>query len=224
MTRPLLLDLFCGAGGAAVGYHRAGFDVYGVDIVEQPLYPFPMEVRDALELPSIRAPFVAVHASPPCQAHVAISNRHRGRGMLRDQRVSLIAATRDLLRRSGLPYVIENVTGARRELVEPVRVCHQALGGTMHRHRLFESNVELEGTECGGRRCDFAVYGKAPDGRLLWRRADGTEQHCVASLAHARELMGMPWASWRGCCEAIPPAYAEHIGRQLLAHLQAAAA
>lgn len=224
--RPLLLDLFCGAGGAAMGYHRAGFDVVGVDNKPQPNYPFPFVEHDALEFIQVngRGDFALIHASPPCQAHATMSNRWKGAGGLRDERVSLIADTRIWLERLGVPYVIENVVGAKRELRHPVSVCGRVLGCEMHRHRLFESVVPLVGTVCDHGRCNHAVYGKAPDGRLLWRRVDGSEQHCVSSVEHARDLMGMPWAGWRELCEAIPPAYTEHIGSQLLAALETQAA
>src|SRR5579859_2227458 len=113
--RPRLLDLYCCAGGAAMGYHRAGFDVVGVDIAPQPRYPFGFVQGDALELLEghrwgrrIGAPFDAIHASPPCQAHVQLSVKHREKGTVADTRIDLIPETREALRCTGLPYVIEN--------------------------------------------------------------------------------------------------------------------
>jgi DNA (cytosine-5)-methyltransferase 1 len=111
--RPRLLDLFCGAGGAGVGYHRAGFDVVGVDIKPQPNYPFEFWHDDALEylrqlcesVPS--AEFSAIHASPPCQAYAGLSSKD-------GRHPDLIPPVRDLLRATGLPYVIENIEGAPR--------------------------------------------------------------------------------------------------------------
>ena len=131
--RPRLLDLFAGAGGAAMGYHRAGFDVVGVDINPQPNYPFEFIQADALEYMrswlSDRPTRVgwhveadAIHASPPCQAHTAMSHRWRGKGGLADKRPELIAPTRELLQATGLPYVIENVVGARGHMVDPVLI------------------------------------------------------------------------------------------------------
>jgi DNA (cytosine-5)-methyltransferase 1 len=105
VSRPLLLDLFCGAGGAAMGYHRAGFDVVGVDVNPQPNYPFHFVQADAMALFDLSM-FDAIHASPPCQQFTAYRRRGAGVG---DAYPDLIAATRDLLRGSGLPYVIENV-------------------------------------------------------------------------------------------------------------------
>lgn len=108
--RPRLLDLFCGAGGAAVGYHRAGFDVVGVDIKPQPNFPFEFHQADALGFPL--EGFDVIHASPPCQAHTAMSNRWRGAGGKADERVDLIPETRAMFQFSSIPYVIENVRGA----------------------------------------------------------------------------------------------------------------
>lgn len=217
MTRPRLLDLFCGAGGAAVGYHRAGFDVTGVDIAPQPRYPFEFHQADALTFPLDG--YDAIHASPPCQAYTTMSNRHRGTGGRADSHTDLIAATRERLFAAGVPYVIENVPGARRQLNAPIALTGGHFGLGVHRPRLFESNVLLLAPP-RVRPPDGAigVYGKL-DGRLVWRRADGTEQRAARTLEQAREAMGMLWADWRGCAEAIPPAYTEYIGRQLLAHV-----
>jgi len=220
-VRPRLLDLFCHDGGAAMGYHRAGFDVVGIDIVDRPEYPFMFVMRDALEVPL--QGFDAYHASPPCQAFTTMSNRHRGNGGKADSHVDLIDAIRQRLVGTGKPWVIENVPGARKELRNPVTLSGGMFGLRVDRPRLFESNVLLLAPEPTRVVNPIGVYGKAPDGRRLSTRVDGSEQRAAASLDEAREAMGMPWASWRGCAEAIPPAYTEHIGRQLLAHIGALA-
>ena len=153
-----LLDLFCGAGGASEGYRRAGFEVVGVDIKPQPHYPFDFIEADALTVGGgpewIASYFDAVHASPPCQAHSSL--RH----LQSTASVDLIAETRELLRQTGLPYIIENVVGA--PLLDPVKLCGSSLGlGAMcedgkwrqlRRHRLFESNVPLMGPPCAHQR------------------------------------------------------------------------
>jgi len=223
VRRPLLLDLFCGAGGAAMGYHRAGFDIVGVDIAPQPEYPFDFVRADAVTYPLLLTGVVAIHASPPCQAHTTMSNRHRGKGGEADQHTDYIAAVRWRLVHSGLPYVIENVPGARRELHDPVTLSGGMFGLGVERPRLFEVNWPLTEPAYVKVANPIGVYGKHHDGRLLWRRKDGSEQRAAKSLAEARAAMGMPWASWRGVAEAIPPAYTEFIGRQLMTVLEAAA-
>ncbi|MDQ6719338.1 MAG: DNA cytosine methyltransferase [Candidatus Dormibacteraeota bacterium] len=137
--KPRLLDLFCCAGGAGVGFARAGFDVVGVDIKPQPNYPFEFIQADALNLdPGLLESFDAVHASPPCQSYSDLAKRNRNGHMW----PRLIEPTRKLLRSLGVPYIIENVEGA--PLIDPVILC-----GTMFselrviRHRLFESNLDL---------------------------------------------------------------------------------
>lgn len=212
MTRPLLLDLFCCEGGAAVGYHRAGFDVIGVDIAPQPRYPFPMVVADALHPPFDLTEFDAIHASPPCQSYSTMSNRWGS------QELELIDPVRDNLAAAGVPWVIENVVGARSAMRSPLRLHGGHFGLNVYRPRLFESNVLLMAPAPASLPADAAaVYGRN-DGRLIWTRKDGTELR-AATLEVARDAMQMPWASWNGCREAIPPAYTEFIGHQLIAHL-----
>ena len=224
MSRPRLLDLFCGEGGASVGYHAAGFDVVGVDIKPQPLYPFFFVQADATAF-AVRGcalggqsfTFDAIHASPPCQAHTGMSNRWRGKGTKADTHVSLIALMRARLEDAGVPWVLENVPGAARFMRDPIVLTGEMFGLRVHRPRLFESNVLILAPDKPAvRRDTIGVYGKAHDGRLLWRRKDGSEQRAARTLERAREAMGMPWASWRGCCEAVPPAYTEFIGRALM--------
>lgn len=139
--RPLLLDLFCGAGGAAEGYHRAGFDVVGIDINPQPRYPFRFIQGDALDVSLWPVGVDVIHASPPCQA---LSTQTPDKS----KHLNLIPATRDVLVGSGLPYVIENVEGARRSMVDPIRLCGSSFGLDVRRHRYFESNVDLQGVAC----------------------------------------------------------------------------
>lgn len=216
--KPRLLDLFSGAGGAACGYHRAGFEVVGVDINPQPRYPFEFHQADAMTYPLDG--FDVIHASPPCQAHTALSNRWRGKGGKADSHVDLIAVMRYRLEDSGVPWVIENVAGARSVMRSPIQISGGTFGLGVHRPRLFESNIAITAPSAVKVSNPVGVYGKF-DGRRLWTRADGTEQRAAASVAEAGEAMGIDWMEARELAEAIPPAYTEHIGRQLIAHLEA---
>jgi hypothetical protein len=208
MSRPRLLDLFCGAGGAAVGYHRAGFDVVGVDIAPQPNYPFEFWRADALEVlrswgTSIAYHFAhadAIHASPPCQAYAGVT-AWRGR---REDHPALIGQTRELLERTGLPYVIENVPDARFELRDPIRLCGSMFGLGVRRHRYFE---------LGGWSWDGLLH------PCHHRRDDLPFEH-KGERAYA-DAMQCEWMTAFEARQAIPPAYTELIGAQLLAHLAA---
>jgi DNA (cytosine-5)-methyltransferase 1 len=232
MTKRLLLDVFCGAGGCSEGYRRAGFEVIGVDIHPQPRYPYRFIETDALEvLATLRrkwewmlGSFAAIHASPPCQAFTTMSNRHRGAGGKADDAVDLIAATRSLLEQTGLPYVIENVPGARAQMRSPYVLNGGMFGLRVDRPRLFETNWPLLVPERVQVADPIGVYGKAPDGRRLFDRKDGSIQRAAASLDEARAAMGIDWMEWRELTQAIPPAYTELVGHQLMQHLRSAAA
>jgi DNA (cytosine-5)-methyltransferase 1 len=235
MSRPLLLDLFCGEGGAGYGYHLAGFDVEGVDNAPARLKHYPFSARrqgDALEfIATFGHEFDAIHASPPCQGY------SRGTVALPDRAERydrLIDATREALKATGRPYVIENVMGARSELHDPVMLCGRMFGleatdedGTrvvLDRHRLFETSfpmwqpehprhdrsVQVAGSYGGARR-------DKDEARLV--RRGGYVPHVDVQ----RELLGTPWMTERGCQLSIPPAYTRHIGAALLGHLRAAA-
>jgi DNA (cytosine-5)-methyltransferase 1 len=219
-VKPRLLDLFCCQGGAGMGYHRAGFDVVGVDINPQPRYPFEFHQAEALWF--LRAhwrEFDAIHASPPCQAHSDLQKQSK------IEYEDLIGPTRWMLERTSLPWVIENVEGA--PLIDPVTICGAAVEGvSVIRHRRFESNVPLVGVPCppeGHPRVFTYDERKKHKGRLdqntSYVQVTGGGN---CTVANKRRAMGTPWMTGRGCNEAIPPAYAEHIGRQLLAHPNAA--
>ena len=221
--RPKLLDLFCGAGGCSVGYERAGFDVIGVDNKPHPDYPYRMLVADAMQmlaLPELLSAFDAIHASPPCPRYSAITPEHS-----RQEHPDLVAPVREALQAWGGAYVIENVPGA--PLFEPALYCGKAMGlPHLRRHRLFESNVFLMTPGCA---CDsgpaYGVYGDHGD-RTPRDRGDGVKRWGKAKdIAHASEVMGIDWmTSWDDLADAIPPAYTEHIGQQLIEHIQAVAA
>jgi DNA (cytosine-5)-methyltransferase 1 len=228
-VKPRLLDLFCGAGGCSVGYARAGFEVVGVDINPQPNYPFQFVQADARGfLDAGWADRVdAIHASPPCQAHIKglnAVNATLGRG---NGHLDLISPTRELLVAAGLPYVIENIEGA--PLVDPVRVCGSSLGLAVRRHRLFETNWPLivppcqHGTQLVKRYwTSFGRSGK--DGRSgnlatvvqVYGNGGGSEEWAPA--------MEIDWMSKLELRQAIPPAYTELIGHQLMQHVRARAA
>jgi len=215
--KPRLLDLFCCAGGAGVGYSQAGFEVVGVDIKPQRNYPLQFIQADALQLdPKFVASFDAIHASPPCQAYSDLAKRNRNA----DDWPRLIEPVREMLLRSGLPYVIENVDGA--PLLNPVVLC-----GTMFpelrvlRHRLFEAN--------------FAILAPPHSKHPLVHTFDRRKSHFGktnewkdyvqvtgggnCTLAAAREAMGIDWMTKTEINESIPPAYTRLIGKQLLQHI-----
>lgn len=221
---PRLLDLFSCAGGAGMGYHRAGFEVVGVDIEPQPHYPFEHHVADALTFAVEHAhEFDVIHASPPCQVYSATANAHSV------EHPDLLAPTRELLQSIGLPYVIENVE--RAPLINPLRLCATEFGLraddvdgeplALRRHRLFESSMWLWGrggcmhddTPVGG------VYGgsrhEKPEHRDRPRRGGYTP-----ALSVRAALLGIDWEmNEHELNQAIPPAYTEHIGSQVMAEL-----
>jgi DNA (cytosine-5)-methyltransferase 1 len=209
-----LLDLFCGAGGSAVGYHRAGFDVVGVDINPQPRYPYEFHQADAMTFPLDG--FDAIHASPVCYAWSKMRDCRPGSKL--DQ-PDLITPIRPLLQATGVPYVIENVPGA--PLVNPVQICGSGLGMPLQRHRLFESNVPLWGVPCAhGQNAWNPAYGHST-GRKRRRVPVIGEWRIPKQLQH--EAMGIDWMTLEELTEAIPPAFTEHIGLQLLDAIERAA-
>jgi DNA (cytosine-5)-methyltransferase 1 len=222
-SRPHLLDLFCGGGGAAVGYSRAGFEVVGVDVEEQPDYPFTMLKADAIKVldGGLWKNFDAVHASPPCQGFTNMSNRHRGRGSLADKRPDLLTPTLERLRRLPVPWVVENVPGAW-PLRPTVKLSGPMFGLPVWRLRWFESNIPLSAPPPPRRSlARLGVIGR-PDGRRLYRRKDGSVLRAASSVEEAAAALGVPWMKdWRSVKEAVPPAYTEWIGRQLLRYVHA---
>ena len=215
---PRLLDLFCGAGGAAMGYHRAGFEVVGVDIRPQPHYPFEFIQADVTtwEPWMMRGRsgqlFDVIHASPPCQhASVlmnAVGTRH----------VDLIPKTRELLKGTGLPYVIENVELARLE--NPILLCGTMVGIPVRRHRLFEIvpalSVLLPPCHCKNGVISGRLVGHRAGGKVLPGRTK--PPHFTPS--ERRAAIGVPWMTTMEARQAIPPEYTEFIGRQILAALE----
>lgn len=191
-----------------MGYAQAGFEVVGVDIEPHPEFPFEFHRANALEFPI--EGFDAIHASPPCQAYTTMGNRNRG------DHPDLIAPTRERLVSSGLPYVMENVHGARRKLIDPLNLSGGMFGLRVHRPRFFEVNFNLPKPPIARPVADaIGVYGKL-DGRRLWTRSSGTEQRAARTLEEAQEAMGIDWMGWDDLRESIPPAYTEWIGKHLI--------
>lgn len=197
----------------AKGYNDAGFEVVGVDIVPQPNYPYEFHQADAM---TYRLDgFDVIHASPPCQ-RFSVGTTYPG---AREKWPDLIAETRARLRETGLPYVIENVPNA--PLESPVRLCGVMFGLNVIRHRNFESNVLL------------VVPAHVPHARPIQRPArDGTTRIVQRSqyaqvaghggesnsyaIADWQAAMGIDWMTRKELVEAIPPVYAEYLGKQLM--------
>ena len=206
MSRPRLLDLFCGAGGAAMGYHRAGFDVVGVDIKPQPRYPFEFVQADAMTFPLDG--FAAIHASPPCQLFAGTYQDHT-------HHPDLLTPIRERLRAHGQPYVIENIPTA--PMPTGLLLCGATFGLPIIRHRRFEIHPDpgLMPSMCPQRSHGRGVThgpGFYPYARKHWR--PNWKRYVLPAV--------WPWMTLDEAGQAIPPAYTEHIGRQLLEHLNAA--
>jgi len=222
-VKPRLLDLFAGAGGCSVGYARAGFEVVGVDIAPHPDYPFALFVGDAMDALSDLAlwdRFDVIHASPPCPRYSS-ATPEANRGSHPD----LVGPVRELLQEWGGTYVIENVPGA--PLLNPTRLCGSSFGLGVRRHRLFESNAPLMGLECvhASQPEVWGVYGDHGDLTPVTRPNGASRGNKARDAAHAREVLGIDWMTeWDDLADAIPPAYTEHVGAQIIAHLSEAAA
>jgi len=230
-----LLDLYCGAGGAAMGYYRAGFTkIVGIDIKPQPRYPFAFIQADALTMPVDVSCFDAIHASPPCQGYSIMRNlpwlRHKEYPLL-------IEPTREMLQSTGKPWVIENVMGAK---LDANWLCGSMFGLPFYRHRYFESNwlwlapahpAHMAVVQRGrglGNRANTIVHSKvgknvAAAGAVPRNGAQkvGANVGHAAGVALARQAMQIDWMRREELNQAIPPAYTEWIGRHLIQALKA---
>ena len=208
MSKPVLLDLFCGAGGAAMGYHRAGFDVVGVDINPQPRYPFTFVQADALTYPL--GGFKAIHASPVCKGYSVANNAHKR------EYPRMIPEVYARLAASGLPFIIENVPTA--PMPGAIILCGSMFDLRVIRHRAFWSNMLLfangpcrhKGTVKGG--YYVTVVGHSPQ-----------RHQPPAPIAVRKAAMGIEWMNRDELSQAIPPAYTEWLGRQLIEIVRQAA-
>lgn len=210
--KPVLVDLCCKAGGATKGYQLAGFHVVGVDVEPQPNYCgdefiqadlFDVDLTDA----------AAVHASPPCQGYSTQTAD-------RSKHPRLIEPVRDMLRRWGGPYVIENVEGARSHLIAPERLCGSSFGLDVRRHRYFETNWVLLTPPCdhGWQTPRFRSLDQQQVNKGRLASVVGVHGHInyVGEFELRCEAMGIDWMTNAELVEAIPPAYTLHIGRQLI--------
>ena len=215
------IDLYCCAGGASKGLHQAGFRMTGVDLKRHKRYPFEFYQADALTYPLDSFNFG--WASPPCQGYTSMRFAPGAKGS-----PLLIAATRERLQASGMPWCIENVEEAKWDMHNPITLCGcmfglGAQGCRLQRRRLFECSFPVAQPDCG---CAFdprpviGVYGGHARCRAASAGGRGTRDvwrggHKVA----ASEALGIDWMTLDELSEAIPPAYAEYIGRAALAWL-----
>lgn len=220
-----LLDLFCGAGGAAMGYHRAGItDITGIDINPQPRYPFSFIQGDALEFVRKHGKeFDFIHASPPCQRYSEATPME-----YRDKHPDLIAPTRKALKETGKPYVIENVESARGELRQPIKLCGTMLGLPIWRHRYFETwprvFAMLPPCQHSRGKVKAHINGREKllqlpvlctgggDGRIEKRKTHRPR----GKVEDIRYAMEIDWMVQAELTEAIPPAYTEFIANLII--------
>jgi len=223
-SKPRLLDLFSGAGGAAKGYQRAGFYVVGVDNRPQPRYcGEEFVLGDALEYVATHGrEFDAIHASPPCQGYSYGTNyNHRARG--RAEYPLLIGPTRHAL------YELENVIGARAAMGFTMTLCGTQFGLRVQRHRLFESSHLLmrPTSPCNHRPWDISVRRKRSEYLFVYDDVITTHGFAVrrppsCRVAEAKQAMECGWMTSEEVGEAIPPQYTAFLGRQLLVALRTA--
>jgi len=241
MNQPLLLDLFCGAGGCGEGYSRAGFLPVGCDINPKPLRHNPREcyVGDALavldtllaggEWQGYRlADFAAIHASPPCQDY-STGRNYGGRESRPHNYPRLIPPMRARLTATGMPWILENVMGAIGDFAYAVTICGTSLGLRVQRHRLFESSHMLFAPgPCRHRPFDVSVRRHRAEYLMAYHDAVTAKGKRVrrapsCRIADAQAAMGIDWMPLEELGEAIPPAYTEWLGSQLMAAIQQAA-
>lgn len=246
MTRPRLLDLYCGAGGCSKGYFEAGFDVVGVDVDPQPNYPYEFVQADALKYVSwlieaeyahvddavtayncagghLLSDFAAIHASPPCQAYSAAKRIGNARPGHKD----LVGVTRDVLIQAGRPWIIENVPGS--PLDTHVELCGTQFGLPLRRHRFFESSEFLfsHPNPCRHRDGDLTVFGHVVQicgsRGTAYKDAKGRTHYrpLRVGIEEGRDAMGIDWMNRGELSQAIPPVFTEYLGRQLLSRIRA---
>lgn len=211
--KPRLLDLFCCAGGASTGYHRAGFEVVGVDIESQPRYPFEFHQADAMTFPLDG--FDALAGSPPCQMY-SRALRH-----MAAEQPMLIDAVRDRFAASGLPWVIENVEGApmprQGDLfgAHGVMLCGSSFGLRVFRHRLFETSFPVPALTCSHKGLAMNPHNVAGRERMYEEFGRGDPEK-----VWLRE-MGVEWMNRHEGRESVPPVFTEYIGAHLMREVQA---
>lgn len=216
--KPLLLDAFCKAGGAGMGYHLAGFEVVGVDIEPQPHYPFEFIQSEALEFIARHgAEFDVIHTSPPCQKYARTKNLKTSR----KDHPDLVEPTRRALLATGKPYIIENVVNA--PLINPLMLCGTMFGLGVIRHRLFETSPVIwwPPRPCQHEGKVVPMWWKSRQRALL---AGGNYRyiHVVGSsflMPEARMAMGIDWMTRNEISQAIPPAYTRWLGSRILESL-----
>ena len=192
-----------------MGYAKAGYEVVGMDIKHGKRYPFEYIRRDVMTLrPEDLEGFDLIHASPPCQTYSVTKHLRVAQGKSTSKQ-DLLAQVRSLLVVSEIPYVIENVKGA--PLIDPVQLCGSAFGLKVRRHRLFESSMELRGTDCHHKEQGkpVGIYGSMRD------EIPGGG-HTAKTMEEAHNAMGIDWMIWGELVEAIPPAYTHYIGQQIM--------
>lgn len=219
MSKPLLLDLFCGAGGATRGYQMAGFHVHGVDIAAQPNYcGDDFTQADVLEMLHLLKLADVIHASPPCQRYTTLA---AGNNANSHEYPDLVEPVRGALLASGKPYVIENVPNA--PLRSPILLCGEMFGLEVIRHRMFESNILLMQPDHPQHRGRVAGYrhGQSYEGPYFAVYGNGGGK---GSLSDWQRAMGIDWMMAKlELAESIPPAYTQYIGDQLIQALECAA-
>jgi DNA (cytosine-5)-methyltransferase 1 len=197
-----------------MGYHRAGFEVVGVDIKQQKNYPFEFHLEDALEYPLDG--FDVVHASPPCQAYSQL------KGLCKTLPDKMIDNIRDriMVYHRGF-YVIENVRGAKKYLLNPTQLCGSMFGLGVWRHRLFETWPPIESKKCNHKLVPFPIDVTGTGGPSKKPRTSpgGGLSRKPKNIRQASDVMGIDWMTRKELNESIPPAYTEYIGRQLMEYL-----
>lgn len=203
-----LLDLFCCAGGAGEGYRMAGFEITGVDISPQPKNPHKFILADALEyLETHGHEYDAIHASPPCQAYTKAGKQWRKEGR---EYPDMISMTREALKRTGKPWVIENVPGA--PLLNPILLNGSVFGIRVHRPRLFETSFHLEQPE-------VPPMVPVKMGRPIKEGDIVQPVGHFSGVKYAAKEMGLPWMGQKELAQAIPPVYTKYVGDAIRRHL-----